>query len=233
MFSSHFHSKLRILIFASFLIPFISCSSSGSGGGSYSRGMAPAAMEKSMEEGDGQEPEFERILTYSADVTLLVSPSLHEKTLDDLAKYATESGGYFTSRSTRFIAMKIPSEVFRKSLSYVKTIGEVESESIHVEDITNQYYDTDLRLKNKIKLNERLKELLNRAEKVDEAMRLEVEISRITGEIERLKARMRMLNSMKNFSTISVRLEEPTIYGPLGYVLYYTYKGIRYLFVIQ
>lgn len=61
----------------------------------------------------------------------------------------------------------------------MKATGEVEKENIYIKDITDTYYDTELRLNNKIKLVGRLKELLARAEKVDEAMKLEVEISRV------------------------------------------------------
>lgn len=175
--------------------------------------------------------EIGRILIYNASITLEVDEDRHEQVINDLVEYATTSGGYVSSRTLRSINLKVPSEKFKQSFDYIRRSGDVAYENISVRDITEQYTDTKIRLENAEKLQARLKNLLERASSVEEAVKVESELSRVTERIETLKGRMRLYKNQIAFSEIYVRLNTPVEPGPLGWVFYGLYKGVKWLFV--
>ena len=56
----------------------------------------------------------------------------------------------------------------------------------------------------------RFEKLLEKAVKVEEALQIERELGRITGEIERIKGRLKLLADQARYSTITVRFEPRT-----------------------
>lgn len=174
---------------------------------------------------------IERVLIYNGRIYLEVKEKEHEQVLEKLVNYTKESGGYVSSRTLRSVQMKVPSEKFKESFDFIKTLGDVDYENIYVQDITDRYTDTKIRLENAEKLQERLKGLLNRTTSVEEAVRVESELSRVTESIETLKGRMRLFQNQIAFSEISVELKTPVSPGPVGWIFYGLYKGVKWLFI--
>ncbi len=99
------------------------------------------------------------------------------------------------------------------------------------EDVTEEYLDLRIRLDNLEKARLRYLDLLNKAQNVGETLAVEKELERITMEIERLKGRIGYLERVVRFSTIQVVFERPTNPGPVGWVFYILYHGVKWLFV--
>ncbi|MDR2693406.1 MAG: DUF4349 domain-containing protein, partial [Chitinispirillales bacterium] len=73
--------------------------------------------------------------------------------------------------------------------------------------------------------------LLEKAEAVDEILSIEKELERVNLEIEKLEGRIKYAEQSVSYSIITVYFRERTKPGPVGWVFYGLYYGIKWLFV--
>jgi hypothetical protein len=60
---------------------------------------------------------------------------------------------------------------------------------------------------------------------------IEKELERINLEIERLEGRMQLAEFNVSYSNITIRFREKARPGPVGWVFYGLFRGIKWLFV--
>jgi hypothetical protein len=77
---------------------------------------------------------------------------------------------------------------------------------VAAEDVTDQYVDLELRLRNAQAVRARLEKLLETAS-VRDAVEIHKELARVTEEIERLEGKLKLLRDRIAFSTITVSFE--------------------------
>jgi hypothetical protein len=125
--------------------------------------------------------------------------------------YVLGSNSYVTATGRRrgSVTIRVPETDFNSVIKELERIGEVRSKSTSGQDVTEEYIDLEARLNNYKKQEARLLEILNRAETVEEILRVEEQLGRIRGEIERLTGRLRYLNERIEMATITVELYEP------------------------
>jgi hypothetical protein len=132
--------------------------------------------------------------------------------LDSLAKII---GGYIASETyndnerqlSYNVSYRIPAGVLDSFLVSVESGGDrLEHKSINARDITEQYYDVKIRLKNERKVEQRYLELLNRARSVKDILEIEEKLGRVRQEIESKEGRLRYLDNQVGYSTITVYL---------------------------
>jgi len=99
------------------------------------------------------------------------------------------------------------------------------------EDVTEEYRDLEIRLDSAEKTRKRYLELLNKAEKVDEILKIERELERLNGEIDLLKGKINRLTHLAQYATITVQTSNGVKKGVLGYAFYGVYSGVKWLFV--
>jgi hypothetical protein len=75
------------------------------------------------------------------------------------------------------------------------------------EDVTDQYVDLGSQLTNLEATRERIKSFLEDAKTVDEALRINQQLSEIERQIEQIKGQMNYLDDRSAFSTITVNFE--------------------------
>jgi len=170
-----------------------------------------------------------RMVTYSASVDLTVKKP--EETKFHLTEQIRTSNGYITREANNYITARIPSENMDDFLAYAKTLGKVDNESKTGTDITDQYRDNVLRLESLKTVQKRYLLLLERANTVSDIVAVEKELERINFEIERLEGRIKHAEQSVAYSSITVRFRERTKPGPLGWIFYGLYQGIKWLFV--
>jgi len=173
--------------------------------------------------------EQSRIIIYNA--RFEIETDNVEKTSKEISAIAPTYGGYIVSAGNTRVVFRIPSDKFESVIKDLEKTKSVTSKNIYSEDVTESYRDTELRLDSKIKARDRYLDLLKRAENVTAAVAVEKELERLNGEIESMKGRLKQLSHLARYSTITVSIEEETKPGPLGYILMYTWKGIKWLFV--
>lgn len=129
------------------------------------------------------------------------------------------SGGYVTNESQNrddvgarqgSVTCRIPAEKLDATVQKVQALGRVESLAIQAEDITEQYFNLEIRLRNQQQLEDRLLKLLDRpVNKVADLLDVEREVARVRGEIDELEGRRRFWDGQMTLSTLTVTLREP------------------------
>lgn len=107
------------------------------------------------------------------------------------------------------LTLKVPADKASEMISFLEKMGKVLEQGKTSTDVSDEYYDTEARLKVMVKEEERLLNLLEtRAATIQELLAVEKEIARVRGEREALQARMNRLNNMVDYTTFTVTLEE-------------------------
>jgi hypothetical protein len=173
---------------------------------------APAKAKPQPTKGSGNaaaqaraQPKRNLMLIYTANVTLAVFEAL--KGLDAVEKLALEHGGYLVRRTDRQIVVRVPAEKFQDTLAAVSKLGDELHRDVSVQDVTAQFRDLETRLKNLVAVRDRLQGLLAKAKNVPEALQVERELTRVTGQIEQIKGRLKLYRELIAFSTISVSFQ--------------------------
>ena len=151
-----------------------------------------------------------RIIVRTADMALVVDDV--SRAIDEVSRMAESMGGWVVSsdRSTKhsgFVSVRVPAESLEETIDELRELAvEVKSEVTTSKDVTDEYVDTTARLTNMQATQSALIRLLERAEKVEDALKVQNELTRVQGEIERLQGRIKFLEQTSAFSLVNVRL---------------------------
>lgn len=146
-------------------------------------------------------------------------------------KLAVSMGGYLATQSAYGFTMRVPADRLDEVMTELEKFGDVADRGYRVHDVTRQHRDLGVRIENAKKLKSRLLALLDKAENVKEILAVEKELARVTTELETLEAEMRNLTKLIALATIEVRYEDDVSPGPVGWVFYGVYTGVKWLFV--
>jgi hypothetical protein len=144
------------------------------------------------------------MLAYSADLTLAVYQV--DRSLDAVEQVATDTGGYLAQRSDAQVQIRVPRPRFLEALGRVEKLGDVLHRNVSAEDVTDEFVDLGLRLKNARETRDRLAELLKQAT-VKDAVEIEKELAKVTEVIEQIEGRLKVIRDRVGFSTIAVSLQ--------------------------
>ena len=151
-----------------------------------------------------------RIIVRTADLSLVVDDV--SGAIDEVSRMAESMGGWVVSsdRSTKhsgFVSVRVPAESLEETIDELRELAvEVQSEVTTSKDVTDEYVDTTARLTNMQATQAALIRLLERAEKVEDALKVQNELTRVQEEIERLQGRIKFLEQTSAFSLVNVRL---------------------------
>lgn len=148
-----------------------------------------------------------------------------------LKNIAAKYDGYVNALGTNRSTIRVKSEHLEAANSDVKKLGKVQRNTVTGLDVTEQYLDNQIRLENAEKARDRYLELLARAENVEAALKVEIELERLNGTIDQIKGKMQRLDHLDEYSTINVELQEKKKPGVLGYIGLGLYHSVKWLFV--
>ena len=105
--------------------------------------------------------------------------------------------------------LRIPAQQLDAAMAELKKLGRVEDESQGGEEVTQQYVDLEARLANGKHTEQRLTEILRqRTGKLQDVLKVELEIDRVRGEIEQMQAEKKELSKRVAFATLSTTVKE-------------------------
>lgn len=167
--------------------------------------------------------DFAEKMIYSASVELETTE--FEKTIESLNSMIASYGGFIESsyttgqsysskwnnyeprRSAQFI-IRVPSGGFNSLLDDFGNIGNVTESRNWAENITEQYYDSESRLKTLKVEEERLLAMLEKADTVSDMIDLESRLSEVRYSIESVTSRLRNWQNQVDYSTVTVNITE-------------------------
>ena len=152
----------------------------------------------------------ERIIVRTVEMGLVVADV--SAVIDNVGTLADELGGWVVSsdRSRKHrgaISFRVPSDRLDDAVSQLRGLStEVDFEVVTSRDVTDEYVDTNARLRNLKATENALLKLLDRANKVEDALEVQRELTRVQEEVERLQGRIKFLEQTSAFSLINVDL---------------------------
>ena len=205
-------------------------------GCSSTHASAPSAN-SAMELNESTEKvEQDRMLIWTADLDIQVNNITNS--VAKVTAFITIQKGFVertltTKDGSASMTLRVPAKILKSTMSSLETIGTVTRRDISAEDVTEKYVDIDARLKNKIALRDRLKQLLDKATAVKDILSIETELNRVQSDIDSMTAQIKSLKGRADYATIDLTLSRKQILGPLGYLFKGLFWGIEKLFVIQ
>lgn len=133
----------------------------------------------------------------------------------DIGTMAEEMGGYVVETNNYGVdenlkaqmTVRVPSESFDPALEHIQQLSlRIFSQQVSGEDVTAEFVDLESRLRNLEATRDRLLELLDRANDVEDALSVNTSLSQVQGEIEQVRGRMQYLQQSAALSTITVSL---------------------------
>ncbi|RLC61125.1 MAG: DUF4349 domain-containing protein, partial [Chloroflexi bacterium] len=115
-----------------------------------------------------------------------------------------------------YISIRVPDDRFESALAELRELAvRVISESTSSRDVTEEYVDLESRLKNAEATESQYLALLQKAENIEDILRIYERLSQVRSEIEQIKGRMQYLERTSSMSLISVSLEPQATAKPL------------------
>ncbi len=124
-------------------------------------------------------------------------------------------GGYVVSSTDNKTTIRVAASDFEAMLTEIEAWGRLLSREVEGQDVTEAFKDLTTRLDNAERARQRYLALLAKTRSLEETLRLETEIRRLTMEIELFKGRLNQLEHEIKFATITVETTpEPSQGGP-------------------
>ncbi|MBN2477221.1 MAG: DUF4349 domain-containing protein [Pirellulales bacterium] len=184
----------------------------------------PAAAEADMDAdlGPSGSASLKRKIIYTASLDLVVEQ--FDPVPEEVQALAEQYDGYIARSNiagspgnprTGHWTIRVPVARFDSFLQAARRMGEVRSENTDSNDVSEEYYDLESRIRNKQKQEERLLELLADATgKLPDVLAVERELARVREEIERWQGRVRVLDDLTDLTTVDVTVQEVRDYVP-------------------
>lgn len=207
------------------------------GGGFYaSEAKAEYAEEAVGEEGSAGPEVSEPVASdrkLIKNVTLSVETEQFDKLLPSIEQQVTALGGYIEEMSSfsrgneyskdyqgtkylRYATMTV--RIPRQNLeAFLQDVGEqtnVKSRSENVTDVTLQYVDLESHKKALLTEQDRLLELMEQAESVEDIIAIEGRLSEVRYQIESMEAQLRTYDNQIDYSTVYLNVDEVEHYSP-------------------
>jgi hypothetical protein len=104
--------------------------------------------------------------------------------------------------------VRVPFTRFDASMQQIEALGKVLEKQITAEDVTEEFVDSQAKLRNLQRTEQRLLAHLDQTGRLPDILLVEKEVNRVRGEIEQLEGRLRFLEHRIAFSTIELTLNE-------------------------
>jgi len=146
-----------------------------------------------------------------------------DETLSKVQNYVNSIGGYIQSSSIQgkgitadnstsnrqgTLTFRIPQNKYPEFFTSVKSYGSITFQENIGEDVTEQYFDTEARVKSLITQEERILDILKKSDKLSDVIELEKHLSDIRYQIESLTGTLKKWDNLVNFSTITLQIQE-------------------------
>lgn len=152
-----------------------------------------------------------RIVILDSQFSLLVKNV--SDSLTKIKKQVSDVGGYVVNTrlnkpeegDTGYISLRVPAEKLDSTLIFLRSIAvKVVSENLQGDDVTDQYVDSQERLRILQNNKTRFEEIMTKALNVDEILRVQQEIFTLQNQIDQIKGQLKYLDATSKTVLITV-----------------------------
>ena len=182
----------------------------------YEAGSAKAGKANS-ESTSGQVAQNRKIIEY---ITLTVETKTFDKLIGDIHAAVSESGGYIensdiggnryynSDNRSAELKIRVPKAKQDDFSDFISENGNVVNRSVSTEDVTDQYVDTESRIKALTLEKETLESLLTQSTSVADMLSVYERLTDVIAEIESYQGRLNQLDNLVEYTTFTVYIEE-------------------------
>lgn len=207
----------KLIAFLGILLLTISCSDNSPndslvmGEMNLMRNSGSGTLDEIVVTSRDNKPVIERKLIKTGNITFEVKElEATRKSIVGLVKqykgYISNDREYKSSdRLSNTLSVRIPEEKFDVLLKEIsKGVDKFDNKSVNISDVTEQFLDTEVRLKTKKALEAKYLEILKKAKTVREILDVERELGKLRGDIESTEGRLKYLQNQVSFSTLNI-----------------------------
>lgn len=194
--------------------------------------MAPeAAAAEEVDTGEGSTgvavQDTQRKLIRNVD--LEVETEEFDQLLETVTQKTSQAGGYieqsYTYNGSNYygggrrnanLTVRIPADQLNAFLSSVAEVSNVISRNESVADVTLQYVDMESHKKALQAEQDRLLELLEQAETIEDIISIESRLSEVRYQIESMESQLRTMDNQVSYSTVYLYINEVETYTPVA-----------------
>ncbi|WP_294150382.1 DUF4349 domain-containing protein [uncultured Clostridium sp.] len=162
-------------------------------------------------------------------VSMSLESTQFDSLMESITKKVTELGGYIensniSGSSIRYgsdrnqrsaqITARIPADNLPAFITEVEENGNVTGKQEAVEDVTLSYADVESRKKTLEVEQERLWELLEKADTTEAIITLESRLSEIRYQLESYESQLRLMANQVSYSTVNLYVDEVSLFTP-------------------
>lgn len=147
-----------------------------------------------------------RQIIYTAELRLSVFKV--KEVMAEIEALTLEVDGYVQQMREGYYVLRIPAANLRDVMDGVSGLGMVTQRSLQARDVTEEFVDLTTRIRVLRDTQNQLLELLKRAKTVEEALHVRQALDKVTMELEQALGRLRMLENLIGFSTLTVYVDE-------------------------
>lgn len=188
-------------------------------GGMRGAGIGNVALQSAGDENSANAVS-DRKIRRTAYATIQISKDNVYPALTSLQSFITQQNGFVLSSNeykqringedylTIDTGFRIPVEKYEESISFLRTLGTVQSLSSNAQDITQQYQDIEAYIKSYEKEKERIEILLQRANNISDIIVIEEKLTQIQRAIDNYKRQLINMDRETDYSFVQVSLQE-------------------------
>jgi hypothetical protein len=153
----------------------------------------------------------------------------YEVALQRLTTFASEEKGFVATQSSSklpngklqgIVVVKVVPENLDRFLQKARNLGELKNQTLGTEDVTKAYFDTDARLRNAKRMEERLLQMLDKnTGKVSDLLQVEKELGRVREQIEQMQGELKYYDALVQYATVTISLAEKDLDEPAAFLL--------------
>ena len=159
-------------------------------------------------------PQADRKQQLTAELQLQ-STDKSEVVVKKITDLAEKFSGYAVYSNMVSIKVKVPVKNSKNFLAEVEHLGEVLFREITSQDVTQEYRDLELKCKNLRALRDRFAELLKKAVRVEDILKIESELARITTELEQATGLFKALKNSVDMVVVDIKFTTVKQIDPL------------------
>ncbi|PLX28732.1 hypothetical protein C0581_01040 [Candidatus Parcubacteria bacterium] len=171
-----------------------------------------------MPETGGDSVVQERLIIKTGNMSMVVENV--RDAIKKVGEYAVEQGGFIVNSDVSKsglalygnITVRVPVASFDEGLEVVKEYGEVTSQRVNGQDVTEEFVDLDAQVNNLRATEKQFLEIMKKATEIEDILNVQREISRVRGDIDRIEGRMKYLRQSADLSTLTVHFStDPSV----------------------
>ena len=153
----------------------------------------------------------------------------YEAAVQRLTTMASEEHGFVATQNSAklpngklqgTVVVKVAPENLDRFLEKARQLGELKNQTLGTEDVTKAYFDTDARMRNAKRMEDRLLEMLQKnTGKVSDLLQVEKELARVREQIEQMQGELKYYDALVQYATVTISLAEKDLSEPAAFLL--------------